>query len=107
MPKHIGVFSLARTACPIPDIACLAGGMSVMANELTEENDRETSVLFRLSRKQKAQLHAEAKALGIPLQALMERRLLGKHDATRRPPGRTPKAEQPEAFFEKKELMAS
>lgn len=100
--NHTDVFSVGRSACLIADIEPWAGGMSGMAAK-----DRQTSVLFRLSREEKAQLHEEAAGLGITLQALLERRLLGKLDATRRPPGRTPKSERDEPLIDAKELMAS
>lgn len=53
-------------------------------------SDREDSVLFRLSRAQKQHLKHEAAELGISVQALMERRVLGIRDAEPHPPGRQP-----------------
>ena len=57
---------------------------------------RETAVLFAMSRADKAALKAEAEALGITMQALFERRLLGRSHATRLPPGRPPKTRRGE-----------
>ena len=56
--------------------------------------DREVSVLFRMSREQRTQLRNDAAALGIPVQALLERRVLGIHDAAARVPGREPRTQQ-------------
>lgn len=48
-------------------------------------HDRQKGVLFRMSVEQRDQLHADAHALGISVQALLERRVLGVTDsATRR-----------------------
>ena len=66
-----------------------------MANGLVAE-DRQTQVLFRMSHAEKAQLRKDADALGITVQALMERRVLGKVDAVGRPPGRKPRPQQEE-----------
>ena len=56
--------------------------------------DRETSVLFRVSREQKQQLKRDAAALGITVQALLERRALGITDAAPRRPGREPRPQR-------------
>ena len=66
-----------------------------MANGLVAE-DRQTQVLFRMSHAEKAQLRKDADALGITVQALMERRVLGKVDAVGRPPGSKPRPQQEE-----------
>jgi hypothetical protein len=65
---------------------------------MAQADDRVTGVLFRMSHDEKAQLKTEAKALGITVQALLERRVLGKADAQPRQPGRVPAA-QKEALF--------
>ncbi len=81
--------------------------MAGMANGLVAE-DRQTQVLFRLSHEERAQLHQEARDLGITLQALLERRILGKHvAASERKPGRKPTSRQQEALIDEKELIAS
>lgn len=66
-----------------------------MAHGLVAE-DRQTSVLFRMSHDQKTQLRRDADALGITVQALLERRVLGNHDAVSRVPGRKPRPQQEE-----------
>lgn len=61
--------------------------------------DRRAAVLVRMSEETKAQLVAEAAEAGVSVQVLMERRLLGQHDAENRNPGRIPKdRRQPELF---------
>lgn len=100
------VISLGRAACRYPNTTGGPAGMAGMAYGFTAE-DRQTQVLLRCSHEEKAQLHKDAEDLGITLQALLERRVLGKHDAIGRAPGRKPKPEQDETLFEKKELMAS
>lgn len=105
--NYRNVFSVDRSACLLSDFMAGAGGMAVMANGLVAE-DRQTQVLFRLSHEERAQLHQEARDLGITLQALLERRVLGKHvDAAVRKPGRKTKSSQEEALIDEKELMAS
>ena len=53
------------------------------------ETARATALLFRMSHEAKAALHQEASDLGISVQALFERRMLGLSDAVdRRPPRR-------------------
>lgn len=107
MTDNTDVFSLARSACLLSEISHIADGMVDMANGLVAE-DRQTQVLLRLSHAERAQLHQEARDLGITLQALLERRVLGKHvDAAERKPGRKPKSRQQEALIDEKELMAS
>lgn len=59
-------------------------------------HDREAAVLLRMSREDKRQLVEEARAAGLSVQVLLERRLLGKHDADNRKPGRSPR--DPELF---------
>lgn len=68
--------------------------MSFMGPQPDPEGDRATSVLFRMSHADKAGLVRDSKALGISVQALMERRVLGRTDATTRQPGRTPRREE-------------
>ena len=51
------------------------------------ETDRATALLFRMSHEAKAALHREAGELGISVQALFERRMLGQVDAVDRRPG--------------------
>lgn len=63
----------------------------VWCAEAMASPQRETTVLFAMSRADKAALKAEAEALGITMQALFERRLLGRLHATRLPPGRAPR----------------
>lgn len=48
------------------------------------EADRATALLFRMSHETKAALHREAAELGISVQALFERRMLGQTDAVDR-----------------------
>ena len=55
-----------------------------MANGALTAEDRQTSVVFRMSHDEKAQLKRDAAELGITMQALLERRALGKADATSR-----------------------
>ncbi len=58
--------------------------------------DRECSVLVRMSKESRDRLHRDAARLGITIQALAERRLLGISDAQPLPPGRTPQRRQDE-----------
>ncbi len=46
--------------------------------------DRQSAVLFRLSFEQRDQLRADARAMGITVQALLERRVLGIEDTRSR-----------------------
>lgn len=55
--------------------------------------DRETSILFRLSHAEKAAIRHEAAELGLTVQALMERKLLGKEGVVRHG-GRRPRPQQ-------------
>lgn len=52
------------------------------------ETDRRAALLFRMSHEAKAALHEEAAGLGISVQALFERRMLGLSDAVDRRPAR-------------------
>lgn len=49
---------------------------------------RRTSVLFRMDEADKARLVHDARELGITVQALLERRALGHHDAVTNRGGR-------------------
>lgn len=53
--------------------------------------DRQASILFRMSKEEKQRLKSEADELGITVQALLERRALGKYEPQRRRGGRQPK----------------
>lgn len=61
--------------------------------------DRKAAILVRMSPEQKAVFVAEAQELGISVQVLMERKLLGKHDAENRAPGRVPKDRNQRELF--------
>lgn len=61
--------------------------------------NRETAVLFAMSHADKAALKAEANRLGITVQALLERRCLGRQDAVPLRPGRVPKDRSDERFL--------
>lgn len=54
----------------------------------------QVGIIVRMTPEQREQLKQEAKSLGIPVQALAERRLLGIVDAGPRPLGRVPKHQQ-------------
>lgn len=58
------------------------------------DHDRADAVLIRMSHARKAELKAEAASLGLTLQALAERRLLGIADAQNRKHGRVPRSRQ-------------
>lgn len=55
--------------------------------------DRQSSVLFRMSFEQRDQLQADARAMGLTVQAFLERRVLGIEDAQSRPGARTQRAQ--------------
>lgn len=67
------------------------------AAQFTAE-DRQTSVLFRLSHDERTKLRADAEELGITVQALLERRVLNKYVEGRRHGGRKPKDTQQETL---------
>lgn len=50
----------------------------------SDTSDRATAVLFRMSHADKAAIQADAADLGISVQALLERRVLGYEDAVTR-----------------------
>lgn len=59
-----------------------------------DDGDRATSVLFRMSHAEKAALRRDADDLGITVQALLERRVLGKSDAVTRHGARPKRAQE-------------
>ena len=63
---------------------------------LMPDPNRECSILVKMSLENRALLHRDAARLGITLQALAERRMLGIADAQPLPNGRIPRAQKEE-----------